>query len=144
MVPLRTSNDGQMKKISRAFHTRTRSGSKIGSRFSAHLLAPSASGSRRGQSTILDNKNELGTTRKLENIILTTMPYHCSKKEKSIWLDRGLTIRRQNSSFCRGFNLSRGNLVSKNAPKKKAFQALARPAAQDLARAATRLLSPAR
>jgi hypothetical protein len=23
------------------------------------------------------------------------IPYHCSKKEKSIWLDRGLTIRRQ-------------------------------------------------
>ena len=36
-----------------------------------------------------------GTTQKLENIILTTIPYHCSKKEKSIWLDRGLTIRRQ-------------------------------------------------
>jgi hypothetical protein len=36
-----------------------------------------------------------GTTQKLENIILTTIPYHCSKKEKSIWLDRGLTIRKQ-------------------------------------------------
>jgi DNA repair exonuclease SbcCD nuclease subunit len=36
-----------------------------------------------------------GTTRKLENIIITTIPYHCSKKEKSIWLDRGSTIRRQ-------------------------------------------------
>jgi hypothetical protein len=36
-----------------------------------------------------------GMTRKLENIIITTIPYHCSKKEKSIWLDRGSTIRRQ-------------------------------------------------
>src|SRR6202035_5781249 len=36
-----------------------------------------------------------GTTRKLENIILTTIPYHCSKKEKSIRPDRGSTIRRQ-------------------------------------------------
>jgi hypothetical protein len=36
-----------------------------------------------------------GTTQKLENIILTTVPYHCSKKEKTIWLDRGLTIRGQ-------------------------------------------------
>jgi hypothetical protein len=35
-----------------------------------------------------------GATRKLEDLILTTIPYHCSKAEKSIWLDRGLTIRR--------------------------------------------------
>jgi Icc-related predicted phosphoesterase len=35
------------------------------------------------------------TTRKLENLILTTIPYHCSKEEKAIWLDRGSTIRRQ-------------------------------------------------
>jgi hypothetical protein len=48
------------------------------------------------------------------------------------------------SSFCRDFNLSRGNLVSKNAPKKRAFQDLARTATQNLARAATRILSPAR
>ena len=26
---------------------------------------------------------------------MTTIPYHCSKGEKSIWLDRGFTIRRQ-------------------------------------------------
>jgi predicted MPP superfamily phosphohydrolase len=36
-----------------------------------------------------------GSTRKLENFIVTTIPYHCSRQEKSIWLDRGSTIRRQ-------------------------------------------------
>jgi predicted MPP superfamily phosphohydrolase len=36
-----------------------------------------------------------GSTRKLENLIVTTIPYHCSKEQKSIWLDRGSTIRRQ-------------------------------------------------
>jgi DNA repair exonuclease SbcCD nuclease subunit len=36
-----------------------------------------------------------GSTRKLENLILTTVPYHCSRQEKSIWLDRGSTIRKQ-------------------------------------------------
>jgi hypothetical protein len=36
-----------------------------------------------------------GVTRKLEDLILTTIPYHCSKEEKTIWLDRGLTIRKQ-------------------------------------------------
>jgi predicted MPP superfamily phosphohydrolase len=36
-----------------------------------------------------------GATRKLENLIVTTIPYHCSRQEKSIWLDRGSTIRRQ-------------------------------------------------
>jgi hypothetical protein len=36
-----------------------------------------------------------GSTRKLESLIVTTIPYHCSKEEKSIWLDRGSTIRRQ-------------------------------------------------
>jgi predicted MPP superfamily phosphohydrolase len=36
-----------------------------------------------------------GSTRKLENLIVTTVPYHCSRQEKSIWLDRGTTIRRQ-------------------------------------------------
>src|SRR3984893_16750248 len=30
-----------------------------------------------------------GSTRKLENLIVTAIPYHCSKGEKSIWLDRG-------------------------------------------------------
>jgi hypothetical protein len=32
---------------------------------------------------------------KLENLIVTTIPYHCPLKEKSIWLDRGSTIQRQ-------------------------------------------------
>ena len=36
-----------------------------------------------------------GSTRKLESLIVTTIPFHCSKEQKSIWLDRGLTIRRQ-------------------------------------------------
>jgi predicted MPP superfamily phosphohydrolase len=36
-----------------------------------------------------------GSTRKLENLIVTTVPYHCSRQEKSIWLDRGSTIREQ-------------------------------------------------
>jgi hypothetical protein len=36
-----------------------------------------------------------GSTRKLESLIVTAIPYHCSKEEKSIWLDRGSTIRRQ-------------------------------------------------
>src|SRR6202035_3653823 len=31
----------------------------------------------------------------LENLIVTTIPYHCSRQMKSIWLDRGSTIRRQ-------------------------------------------------
>jgi hypothetical protein len=35
------------------------------------------------------------STRKLENLIVTTVPYHCSRQEKSIWLDRGSTIRNQ-------------------------------------------------
>jgi DNA repair exonuclease SbcCD nuclease subunit len=36
-----------------------------------------------------------GSTRKLENLIVTRVPYHCSRQEKSIWLDRGSTIRKQ-------------------------------------------------
>ena len=36
-----------------------------------------------------------GSTRKLENLIVTAVPYHCSRQEKSIWLDRGSTIRKQ-------------------------------------------------
>jgi calcineurin-like phosphoesterase family protein len=36
-----------------------------------------------------------GSTRKLENLIVTTVPYHCSRQEKSIWLDRGSKIRKQ-------------------------------------------------
>jgi len=36
-----------------------------------------------------------GSTRKIEKLIVTTIPYHCSRQEKSIWLDRGSTIRKQ-------------------------------------------------
>jgi Calcineurin-like phosphoesterase len=36
-----------------------------------------------------------GSTRKLESLIVTTVPYHCSREEKSICLDRGSTIRKQ-------------------------------------------------
>jgi hypothetical protein len=36
-----------------------------------------------------------GSTQKLEKLVVTTVPYHCSKEQKSIWLDRGFTIRRQ-------------------------------------------------
>jgi hypothetical protein len=36
-----------------------------------------------------------GSTRKLESLIVTMIPYQCSRQEKSIWLDRGFTIRRQ-------------------------------------------------
>ena len=31
----------------------------------------------------------------MNDLIVTSVPYHCSKKEKSIWLDRGSAIRRQ-------------------------------------------------
>jgi Icc-related predicted phosphoesterase len=36
-----------------------------------------------------------GSTQKVGNLIVTTIPYHCSKEQKSVWLDRGFTIRRQ-------------------------------------------------
>jgi predicted MPP superfamily phosphohydrolase len=37
-----------------------------------------------------------GSTRKLENLIVTTIPYHCSRQEnQSGSIDRGSTIRRQ-------------------------------------------------
>jgi Icc-related predicted phosphoesterase len=36
-----------------------------------------------------------GSSQKLEKLIVTTIPYHCSKEQESIWLDRGSTIRRQ-------------------------------------------------
>jgi hypothetical protein len=36
-----------------------------------------------------------GSTQKLENLIVTAVPYHCSRQEKSIWLDRGSIIRKQ-------------------------------------------------
>src|ERR1700730_8920496 len=36
-----------------------------------------------------------GSTQKVGNLIVTTIPYHCSKEQKSVCLDRGFTIRRQ-------------------------------------------------
>jgi hypothetical protein len=37
----------------------------------------------------------LRMTQKLVNLIVTAIPCHCSKEEKSIWRDRGSAIRRQ-------------------------------------------------
>ena len=36
-----------------------------------------------------------GVTQVVGDLIVTTAPYHCSKEQKSVWLDRGYTIRRQ-------------------------------------------------
>ena len=36
-----------------------------------------------------------GVTRVIDDLIVTTVPYHCSREQKSIWLERGVTIRRQ-------------------------------------------------
>jgi predicted phosphodiesterase len=36
-----------------------------------------------------------GATQTVNDLIVTTVPYHCSKEQKSVWLDRGFTIRRQ-------------------------------------------------
>src|SRR5271166_6323831 len=36
-----------------------------------------------------------GATQVVNDLIVTTVPYHCSKEQKSVWLDRGYTIRRQ-------------------------------------------------
>jgi predicted phosphodiesterase len=36
-----------------------------------------------------------GVTRVIDDLIVTTVPYHCSREQKSIWLERGATIRRQ-------------------------------------------------
>jgi hypothetical protein len=40
-----------------------------------------------------------GATQIIENLIVTTIPYHCSKEQKSVWLDRGFTIRRQTGNI---------------------------------------------
>jgi Calcineurin-like phosphoesterase len=37
-------------------------------------------------------------TEVVNDLIVTTVPYHCSKEQKSVWLDRGSTIRRQRGS----------------------------------------------
>jgi DNA repair exonuclease SbcCD nuclease subunit len=36
-----------------------------------------------------------GVTQVVNDLIVTTVPYHCSKKQKCVWLDRGATIRKQ-------------------------------------------------
>jgi predicted phosphodiesterase len=36
-----------------------------------------------------------GVTHVLDDLIVTTVPYHCSKEQKSVWLDRGAIMRRQ-------------------------------------------------
>ena len=36
-----------------------------------------------------------GATQTVNDLIVTTVPYHCSKEQKSVWLDRGFNIRRQ-------------------------------------------------
>ena len=36
-----------------------------------------------------------GVTQTVNDLIVTTVPYHCSKQQKSVWLDRGSTLRRQ-------------------------------------------------
>jgi hypothetical protein len=36
-----------------------------------------------------------GVTRLVENLVVTTIPYHSSRPEKAIWLDRGRSIRKQ-------------------------------------------------
>ena len=36
-----------------------------------------------------------GAPQTVNDLIVTTVPYHCSKEQKSVWLDRGSTLRRQ-------------------------------------------------
>jgi Icc-related predicted phosphoesterase len=39
-----------------------------------------------------------GMIRVVNDLIVTTVPYHCSKQQKSIWLGRGNNLRRQRGS----------------------------------------------
>jgi predicted phosphodiesterase len=39
-----------------------------------------------------------GSTEVLGDLILTTVPYDCSREQKSVWLDRGASIRQQRGS----------------------------------------------
>lgn len=39
-----------------------------------------------------------GVTQVVASLIVTTVPYHCSKEQKSVWLDRGRIPRRQRGS----------------------------------------------
>jgi Calcineurin-like phosphoesterase len=36
-----------------------------------------------------------GCTRLMDHVIITTVPYYCSKEQKAIWLDRGASVRKQ-------------------------------------------------
>jgi predicted MPP superfamily phosphohydrolase len=39
-----------------------------------------------------------GSTEVFDDLIVTTVPYDCSREQKSVWLDRGASIRRQRGS----------------------------------------------
>ena len=39
-----------------------------------------------------------GSTDVLADLIITTVPYHCSREQKSVWLNRGAVIRRRRGS----------------------------------------------
>jgi len=39
-----------------------------------------------------------GVTEIVSDLIVTTVPYHCSKEQKSVWLDRGKILRSQRGS----------------------------------------------
>jgi hypothetical protein len=39
-----------------------------------------------------------GITQAENDLVVTTVPYHCSKEQKSVWLDRGKILRRQRQS----------------------------------------------
>jgi hypothetical protein len=53
-----------------------------------------------------------GCTRVLDNVIITTVPYHCSIPQKAIWLDRGVSLRKShrntNGWYCTTFRLPSG------------------------------------
>jgi Icc-related predicted phosphoesterase len=39
-----------------------------------------------------------GVTQTVDDLIVTTVPYHCSKQQKSVWLERGSILRRGRGS----------------------------------------------
>ena len=39
-----------------------------------------------------------GVTEAVNDLVVTTVPYHCSKEQKSVWLDRGKILRGQRGS----------------------------------------------
>lgn len=40
-----------------------------------------------------------GCTRVLDNVIITTVPYHCSIPQKAIWLDRGVSLWKSHPEY---------------------------------------------